>query len=66
MREMRNLESDLDIFLTEPLSVIRSGSQQFGVYDEDENHVGDIVADGKFFTSQEIREKVKSLFNLRA
>lgn len=66
MRELRNLESDLDIFLADPVSIIRSDSQQFGVYDQDENHIGDIVADAKFFTSQEIREKVKSLINLRA
>jgi hypothetical protein len=66
MRELRNLESDLDIFLAEPVMVARCPNQQFGVYDEDENHVGDIVADGQFFSSQEIREKVKSLFNRQA
>ena len=60
-RQIREVERKLSIFLDTPAEPQRSGGEQFGVYDEDEKFAGDIVADGQFFTEEELETKIKRL-----
>jgi len=62
LRELRAIENQLGIFLKNPVNPKRCTNQQFGVYDEDEKHVGDIMAKGAFFTTKELKAKIKALF----
>jgi hypothetical protein len=63
IKALRELETELGVYLADPINVARCPNQQFGVYDENEVHIGDIVARNRFFTFEEIPEKVKILFN---
>ena len=63
IKVLRELEAELGVYLADPINVARCPNQQFGVYDENEVHIGDIVAKDRFFTYEEIQEKAKSLFN---
>lgn len=61
-KQLRTVEQDLGIFLDRPAKVLRTLYQQFGVYDEDEKHVGDICAKGEYFSDDELRKKIHKLF----
>lgn len=61
-RQLRALERQLGVFFDKPKDGSRSAEQQFGVYDEDETHVGDICAANFFFTEEELRAAVLKLF----
>ena len=61
-REIRDIECCLGVFLDSPLVPVRSTNQQFGVYDEIEEYVGDICADSAFFTYDGLEEKISNLF----
>lgn len=58
----RGIEQKYGVFLAEPENPKRSTNEQIGVYDEDEEFVGDIMAKGAFFTTQELGKKIKALF----
>lgn len=50
IEELREIERQLGIYLQRPVNPNRSIREQFGVYDENGNHVGDIMAkDDDFF-----------------
>ena len=61
-KELREIELELKIFLDKPKNPFRTINQQFGVYDEEEKFVGDILAVNLFFTKEELIEKIKLLF----
>lgn len=61
-RQIRALERELGVILDKPKESLRSAEQQLGVYDEDEQHVGDIRAADFFFTEEELRAAVLKLF----
>lgn len=56
------IESTLGVFLKSPRFPIRGINQQFGVYDENMEFVGDVTAGGRLFTKSELEEKVRRLF----
>jgi hypothetical protein len=62
LKEQRAIERQLGIFLGAPVNPKRCTNQQFGVYDKDEKHVGDIVAKEEFFTKEELIKGIKKLF----
>ena len=62
LRKLRSIERNLGVYLANPRAVTRSANQQFGVFDEDELHVGDICADARYFTEEELTQKIKGLF----
>lgn len=63
MAQLHTIESDLGVYLRDPVETERSPNQQFGVYDEDEKHAGDIIARGLYFTETELREQILRLFS---
>ena len=71
LRELRAVEQEIGIFLDKPRTLpkkiqdkLGSGnSQQYGVYDEDEVYVGDVCADGRYFSRGELRQKIYALFD---
>jgi hypothetical protein len=63
LKILRTLEMELGIFITDhPKSVSRSPNQQFAILDENEVHTGDLLASGRYFTEDELRDKIKELF----
>lgn len=62
-RVMRDIERELGVFFDKPERAFRNGKQQFGVYDEDEHHAGDVRANSRYFDAEELKTKVKALFN---
>ena len=61
-RELRAVESGLGVYLDKPVNASRTSNQQFGVYDEDEMHAGDICAMGEHFLEGELRAEIKRIF----
>jgi hypothetical protein len=61
-KEIRKIERDLGIYLDKPLTPMRSGNAQYGVYDENEQYVEDIIADSTYFTAEELIAKIMKLF----
>lgn len=59
---LRLVEEDFGIYLDAPVSPSRSTHQQFGVYDEDEKHAGDIESNDRFFTEETLRFEISKLF----
>ena len=61
-RILRQIESDLKIYIDEPLFYNRNlyKQQQFGIYDADENYLFDLSSKNEFFTENELRLKIKS------
>lgn len=57
-REVRKIEIELCVSLERPKQSKRSPNQQFGVYTADGKHLGDIVAEGRLFTPEELRRKI--------
>jgi len=62
-RTLREIERELEVFLDIPVNVARCPFQQFGVYDANEDHAGDIVAEKWVFDADELRQKIAALFN---
>lgn len=62
LKQIRALERELGVILDKPSKAVRSAEQQLGVYDEDEQHVGNIRAADFFFTEEELRAAVLKLF----
>ena len=62
LKERRSIENDFGVFLTKPQNPKRAINEQTGVYDEDEFFAGDVIADGDYFTKEELIEKIKKLF----
>ena len=63
-KQLRTIERDLGVYLDKPENVSRTSNQQFGVYDENEVHAGDIIADDRYFTEPELISSIKVLFSL--
>jgi|GEM_PF-2058141 len=59
---LRKIERDLGVYLDEPVEALRCPKEQFAVYDEDMQFVADIVSDRGFFEDEELRTKIKELF----
>lgn len=62
-KDIRAVETENGVYLVEPVKKLRTNNQQFGVYDENEVYVGDIVAAGIFFGEVELRVEIRKLFN---
>lgn len=62
LMQIRELERELGVYLCEPRLGAKTPNEQFGVCDEDEIYVGDIVADSLYFTFHELRDKINQLF----
>jgi len=60
-RQLRAVEEEFGVYLDSPQNVQRCVNQQFGVYDEDEVHVGDICARELYFNIEELRVKIATL-----
>lgn len=61
-KQLRAMEQELGIYLDKPADVARTPNQQFGVYDENELHAGDIISDERYFSEEELRESILALF----
>ncbi|MFA5134108.1 MAG: hypothetical protein WC459_04885 [Patescibacteria group bacterium] len=61
-KELSAVEETLGVTLREPQGRLRMINQQFGVYDEDGQYAGDIVAKGKYFSQEELTTAIKALF----
>ena len=57
LSQLRYLEAEFgfEYFFGPPREIVRCMEQQFGVYDEDDNHIRDVVANKMFFTEEELR-----------
>ena len=67
IKVIRQIEQELGIYLAIPrVRTIQSaiGRAIFGVYDEDEIFVGDIMADGVAFSESELRREIKKIFRI--
>jgi len=62
LRVKRSIERELGVFLAEPKNPKRSTNEQIGVYDQEEEYVGDIIANTPFFTRIELEKKINALF----
>jgi len=63
-KAIRAIEASLGVYLDKPRKGLRTSHQQFGVYDEDEVFVADIVADGDKFAESELVDKIKMKFQV--
>ena len=62
---IRQIESDFPgLYLLAPKRTERGPHEQFGVWRAGAIHVGDIMADGPFFTAEELRRKIEKLLCL--
>lgn len=61
-KQLRAVEQALGIYLDKAVNGFRTNNQQFAVYDEDDRYVGDIVADTRWFREDELRAKIKIIF----
>ncbi|MFZ2188795.1 MAG: hypothetical protein WAV73_04500 [Candidatus Moraniibacteriota bacterium] len=59
--QLQKIETDLRIFLDDPKNPSRSSNQQFSVHDKGGSFIGDIIADGPYFTKGELEAKIKTL-----
>ncbi|MFH0779716.1 MAG: hypothetical protein V1928_02545 [Parcubacteria group bacterium] len=62
LMQIRELERELGVYLCEPYLGSKTPNEQYGVHDEDEIYVGDIVAENLNFTLDELRVKINQLF----
>jgi hypothetical protein len=61
--ELRQIEQRFGnkFLLGEPKKPVRSFEQQLGLYDQNDNHLGDIVAGDQYFTAEELATDIASL-----
>ena len=64
-RHLRTIEYEIGVFLDLPVIEQQTDNQQFGVYDDEEVYVGDVCAEGKFFSYRELTSKIRKLFALK-
>jgi hypothetical protein len=62
LRTMRAIENELKVYLDKPRHPTRSACQQFAVYDEDEKYVGEVIAAKRYFTEEELKQKIVARF----
>ena len=60
-RQILAIQSDLNVILGKPKHVKPSANEQYGIYDENGEHVDDVMADGKYFLNAELRDKISVL-----
>jgi hypothetical protein len=61
-KQLRSIEREMGVYLDAPVKQLRTPNEQLGVYDEGEMHAGDICADDRYFSEEELRTKIKALF----
>jgi len=59
----REIERALGVFLVKPRKTQRTNSEQIGVLNREEEHLGDLVAKKTFFTKDELVEKLLQLIS---
>jgi len=59
--DMGKLEVEFGVFIMTPANPSRSPNEQFGIYDKNRRHAEDITASGKYFTVNELRNKIDDI-----
>jgi len=62
-KALREIERELGIYLDAPKNMMRMLNQQFGIYNENDEHIGDIGAPKLYFSAETLRAAIREVLN---